>query len=203
MAIILQFIRFAGIGFLNTAVDFSILNFFAASLGAYRGLAVAGVNAVSFAVAVLHSYWWNKYWAFGRSQGETTLRQNIGQFVTAAVLGAGVVGLVILGAGLKYGPAFFIGMLVLLVLGEVGLWKGFKLKRDPFAQKSGRELALFVIISLIGIGINSGIVGGVTQIVEPQFGLGQALWTNLIKVLATGVALIWNFLGYKLIVFKR
>lgn len=64
------------------------------------------------------------------------------------------------------------------------------------------QMGQFLVVSLIGAGINSSIVYGVTTFIPPCFGLGKELWANLAKALATGVALIWNFLGYKFIVFK-
>jgi putative flippase GtrA len=65
-----QFFRFAIVGVLNTAVDFAVLNF----LIVLVGLGVAGeryvvFKVISFIVAVLHSYAWNKYWVF-RAKGE-------------------------------------------------------------------------------------------------------------------------------------
>jgi len=66
-----QFGKFAAIGFTNAAVDFGILNYFIALSGETAGLMYSGFKAVSFIAATLHSYFWNKYWAFdaGASQG--------------------------------------------------------------------------------------------------------------------------------------
>ena len=200
--LILQFIRFIGIGFLNTAVDFAVLNLFASWLGAYTGFSVALINGLSFAIAVSHSYIWNKYWAFGAERGSEGAARNLGQFTTAAVLGAGVIGLVLLGAGKSYDPLYFAGLLAALALGEYLMWRLFQLKLDETAKRSGRQFALFLAVSLVGIFINSGIVGGVTSALPPQFGFNQELWTNIIKAGATGIALVWNFVGYKFIVFK-
>lgn len=203
-ALFFQAIRFVATGFLNTAVDFAVLNLFAASFGVYIGIGIGAINAVSFSAAVLHSYFWNKYWAFGRQHSaDAPLGKNLGQFVGAALLGVAVIGGVILGAGLRYGFAYFLFLLVALLLGEVGLWKIFRLAKDPLAQKSPREFFLFAAVSLIGVFLNSGIVSLGTVLFPPQFNLNQELWTNLIKAGATGVSLIWNFLGYKLVVFKR
>jgi putative flippase GtrA len=59
------------------------------------------------------------------------------------------------------------------------------------------------VVSIIGALINSGIVFAISTFVDPMFGLSQAVWVNAAKVVATGISLIWNFLGYKFIVFKR
>jgi putative flippase GtrA len=62
---------------------------------------------------------------------------------------------------------------------------------------------LFLIVSIIGAGINSLVVYLVTSHISPMFGLSQTLWLNVANLIATGAALIWNFIGYKLFVFKN
>jgi putative flippase GtrA len=38
---------------------------------------------------------------------------------------------------------------------------------------------------------------------EPALGLSPQIWENVAKLIATGVYIVWNFIGYKLIVFKE
>jgi len=59
----------------------------------------------------------------------------------------------------------------------------------------------FLIISLIGVLINSGIVYMIITWIKPMAGV--EIWANIAKVIATVVSLVWNFIGYKLIVFKE
>lgn len=61
----------------------------------------------------------------------------------------------------------------------------------------------FVTITLIGLSINTSIVFLITTFIPPIYVESETLWANIAKVLATGVSLVWNFAGYKLIVFKR
>ena len=72
-----------------------------------------------------------------------------------------------------------------------------------FKAKKEANFITFVIVTLIGLAINSGIVYAITTFVPPTFVDSQKLWANLAKVLATGISLIWNFTGYRLIVFKK
>jgi len=67
---------------------------------------------------------------------------------------------------------------------------------------SGKEFSQFLIISAIGIGLNTGIVVLGTSIFSPAFGLSAGAWANVMKILATFISMTWNFLGYKFIVFK-
>lgn len=76
-------------------------------------------------------------------------------------------------------------------------------RRWVFAGRHGGNFVLFLIITIIGIGINSAVVFLITTFVSPIGGLDRTLWVNVAKILATGVSLVWNFTGYKLIVFKK
>jgi putative flippase GtrA len=81
-------------------------------------------------------------------------------------------------------------------------WNKFwTFKKEGVANS--KEFSQFLIISAIGIGINTGIVVAGTSLLSPAFGLSAAAWANIIKLLATLVSLVWNFLGYKFIVFKQ
>lgn len=133
IAILWQIAKFGLIGILNTAVDFGILNYLSILTGITSGTSLIPLNALSFSVAVLNSYWWNKNWVF---EGK---------------------------------------------------------KRVSFVS--------FLVVSAIGILINTGIVVIATNI--NPFGLDNSLWLNVSKALATVVSLTWNFLGYRLIVFKK
>lgn len=79
----------------------------------------------------------------------------------------------------------------------------FKAKEAKEASQMAKEFSQFVIISLVGILINTSVVYGVTTFITPFFGLSQELWANLAKITATGFSLVWNFAGYKFIVFKK
>ena len=202
-AILLQFLRFAGIGFLNTAVDFAVFNIIASYSGAYVGISAGIIKACSFVVAMFHSFYWNKYWAFAEDQNQVGISSNIKKFISAAVLGAVVAGLIITGSGAKLGYQYFGGMLLLLIGGEIFLWELFRLNVSAMAEKTTSQFASFLIVSAIGAAINSGVVAVLTTKIPPQFSLPQSLWTNLIVVFAIGIALIWNFIGYKIFVFKK
>ena len=72
-----------------------------------------------------------------------------------------------------------------------------------FKAKKEANFITFVIVTLIGLAINSTIVYAITTFVPPTFVDSQKLWANMAKVLATGISLVWNFTGYRLIVFKK
>jgi len=137
--IVSQLAKYALVGIANTAVDFGILNLLAWVIGKYEGGIVGILNVVSFIVAVIHSYFWNKFWTFENKKKVNTVIQ--------------------------------------------------------FIQ--------LVIVSIIGMLINTVIVYAMSTLVQPACGLGPKAWLNIAKVIATIASLIWNFIGYKLIVFKE
>lgn len=137
--IVRQFSKFIVVGGVNTGIDFAVFNALIYVTGITSGTGIFFVNIVSFSVAVVNSYFMNKYWTF----------------------------------------------------------------QDLRKENEDTKFAQFIGVSLVGAGINSSIVAVFTTFVTPMFGLSPQLWANAGKLLATGVSLVWNFIGYKLFVFKR
>lgn len=135
---IIQILKFGIVGISNTVVDFAILNLLFWVFKIYSGSWIILFNIISFSMAVLNSYIWNKYWTF-------------------------------------------------------------KAKEKKEAKQ---QFSKFLFISVIGAVINSGIVYGVSTFIDPLFDLSSGLWANIAKILATGFALVWNFIGYKFWAFK-
>lgn len=61
----------------------------------------------------------------------------------------------------------------------------------------------FLAVSVIGLIINSGIIILTTNYGEAVIGLQPEMRLNIAKVIATGVVLMWNFVGYKFLVFRK
>ncbi|TXH00934.1 MAG: GtrA family protein [Candidatus Moraniibacteriota bacterium] len=71
------------------------------------------------------------------------------------------------------------------------------------SKDSSVQFSQFFVVSLIGITINGLILTGITTYITAPFGLSEQLWANFAKLVATGASLVWNFVGYKLFVFKK
>lgn len=65
-----------------------------------------------------------------------------------------------------------------------------------------KEYLQFLMVSLVGITINVGIATLIVNSIGPQFGIEPKAWANLGAVAGSAIGLIWNFIGFKLIVFK-
>ncbi len=92
-------------------------------------------------------------------------------------------------------PGFALSLINSYVLNKYWTFKG------NAREVSGRELGTFTLTSLIGLAINTAVVVGMTSLLTAPLPLDPQLWENLAKVVATGVSLTWNFVGYKYLVF--
>lgn len=81
--------------------------------------------------------------------------------------------------------------------------KHWAFKAGGSTEGAGKEFAKFMVVNIIGALFNVGITSGITIIVAPQFGLSQIAWNNIAAVIASAFVLIWNFIGFRLIVFKK
>lgn len=70
-------------------------------------------------------------------------------------------------------------------------------------EKIGVEFSQFFIITIIGGVIHTGVASLVVNIIGPQFGISSLIWANIGKISGIIVGSVWNFLGYKFIVFKK
>jgi len=141
--------KFVVIGTLNTLVDWGILTllilFFRKFINiepSYNIISSITIysfyKSMSFIIAMINSYFWNKYWTFA----------------------------------------------------------------IPTFKRTNNEFFHFLVASIIGLGINVGVSTYVFSYVRPiSFNIDQ--WALLGAVLGTFLALTWNFLTYKFMVFKK
>jgi putative flippase GtrA len=101
--------------------------------------------------------------------------------------------------GIRLAPTNLLG--VLLALANSYLLNKQWTFKTPAHLHAGREVGHFVLVSLIGVSLNTALVVVLTRFMTPPVGLTPQLWENLAKALATGGALLWNFVGYKYLVF--
>ena len=142
-----QIAKFGVVGIINTGIDFAVLNILIHTTGIYSGVWLLVFNTISFGIAVINSYFMNKYWAFGT--GGSVQTAEVSKFITVSLIGLAL------------------NTLVVYVLGT------------------------FFILSFR------------LSVLAPFTELAAGLWANLAKLAATAISLVWNFIGYKLFVFKK
>jgi len=196
--VILQLLRFGAIGVLNTALDFLILNFVSKTLGVDSGFKLGQINIAGFILAVIQSYYWNKYWAFDTQS--ITLFKNFIRLLLVGGLGVSALALVLLGSKIGAQPSYYLFVLLVYIVVEVVLWLEFGFSKLTQVAAKNSFIA-FVVVSIIGLVINSLLISVITS--QVALVSNADLNKNLAKILATGVSLVWNFVGYKVFVFKR
>lgn len=143
--VIKQFFRFAIIGVINTGVDLLVLNLLMIIFDQRDGIYFTMFKTVSFAIAVISSYFLNKYWAF----------------------------------------------------------------EDKNKKEETKKFSQFIAVSIVGALINVGIASLVVSLRPDAFITAISVdtfntyWANFAALCGTAIGLIWNFLGYKFIVFKK
>lgn len=75
--------------------------------------------------------------------------------------------------------------------------------RDQTQTRKREQFTVFLVVSLIGVLINTTIVRAISTNAQPLPNFTPTQWLNLAKAAATAVSLVWNFLGYKFFVFKK
>ena len=136
--VIFQLAKFTLTGVFNASIDFGILNILMVFSGITAGVGYVIFKSVSFIIANLNSYFWNRMWTFEEKGG-----------------------------------------------GESG------------------EYLKFLIVSIIGLLINVGAASFIVNFTNPSFNFNDNQWANIGAVVGSFAGLLWNFLGYKLIVFKK
>jgi len=137
MPIFRQLGRFAVVGVLNTVLDFAILNTLITITGVTEGSTASLFKGIAFLVAVINSYYWNKYWTF------------------------------------------------------------------EFREKVNKEFLQFFLVSAIGFGLNVGAFSLIVNTVGPVGSVAPEAWVNVGALAGTLTGLVWNFIGYKFIVFRK
>ncbi len=133
-----QFGKFVLVGGFNFLVDIGILNLLIFFSGIAVGYWYSVFKGISFLVANINSYLFNKNWAFSSKEKDT-----------------------------------------------------------------GKQFLTFFLVSVVGLIVNNIVASGIVNLVGPQFGLNAGQWGNIGAIVASMVAMGWNFIGYKMFVFKK
>ncbi|TSC52602.1 MAG: family 2 glycosyl transferase [Parcubacteria group bacterium LiPW_39] len=157
IAVIYQLAKFILVGALNTFVDWGVLNLLIFLTTIASGWFYSGFKGISFMVAVVNSYFWNKFWTFNKTRMDADINK----------------------PRINADDA------------------------DNGTRKSApKEFLQFFVVSCIGFALNVGVATLIVNVWGPQWGLAEKVWANIGALGGTLIGLTWNFLGYKLIVFK-
>lgn len=138
-----QFSKFLAVGFLNTTIDFGVLNLLSLATGITSGLIIGGVNIPGFAVAVVNSYFWNKYWVFRDREG--AVFSDAPRFLavtgSAALLNSGVIAFITETSPSLFGlsPELTLNIVKAGATVLIFLWNFFGFKLFVFRSADGQK----------------------------------------------------------------
>lgn len=116
----------------------------------------------------------------------------------------GVLNLLILISGIAVGWGYAVFKGISFIAANIGSYFWNKHWTFSSSEKSSvSEFGKFFAVSVIGFVINIAAASFVVNAIDPLYGMSAERWANVGALAATVVSLIWNFTGYKFIVFKR
>jgi len=109
---------------------------------------------------------------------------------------------VILTLGLVY-YSFYKAISFVVAAVSSFFWNRFWTFKRETTESMSQEFFQFLIVTFVGFLINVGIASSVFKFVHPFGGLNYDQWAIAAAVVATIFSMVWNFLGYKFIVFNE
>ncbi len=97
----------------------------------------------------------------------------------------------------------FIGIAFTIATVNSYCWNKFWTFEKTETRAVPKEFGAFYIVTVISLLIREAIAHGVVNIMGPQFGLSPLLWANVGWGIGILCAFMWNFLGYKFLIFKK
>ena len=122
-----------------------------------------------------------------------------------AAIDIGVLNLLILFTDIDSGIHFsvFKGISFVFAVVNSFLWNKFWSFGSKEKDGMGRQFMKFIAVALIGLLINVSVASLVVNYIGPQWGLSTRVWAN-VGVLSSAVFnMIWDFYGFKVLVFKK
>jgi len=111
--ILRQFLRFATVGIVNTAIDIGLLNLFL-----YFHWQIILANTVAFLIAATNSFVWNKLWTFGDTEGNWKIQLPF--YLVVVTVGVGISNTFIYILSIIFG--WDVNLVKILSIGVIFLW---------------------------------------------------------------------------------
>jgi putative flippase GtrA len=167
-----------------------------------------------FVIGIIPIFWMTGIWLGNFLSRWISIMAQFSRYVASGFLSFpidfGIFNLLIMFTGIASGQwlALFKGTSYIFANVNAYLWNKYWVFR-LYAPNEGvslrsmlHEYGRFLIVSLVGFVINVSITSFIVDIIGPKFGFGDKAWANIAAVAAVAIAIIWNFTGYKLFVFR-
>ncbi len=98
--------------------------------------------------------------------------------------------------------AFFRAFSVTLAIINSYIWNKYWSFEKKEAADVPKEFTNFVLVSAFGLFLNVTITSLLANLIHP-LGLSQTAWATIAGFIPIPIVLLWNFVGYKRLVFKK
>lgn len=194
---IYQFLRFASIGFLNTALNFLVLNTVSKALNIEYGIYLGMVAIPAFLASVFQSYFWNRAWTFG-NENNLSLPNKIFRLTIVGFIGLLTIFIIFAASKVAIFWEFYLILTIIFLIAEYAAWRAFKLHL-PGTKHSNHSFTAYFFITGSGLIVNTFIISFISSTLSLT---GTDMDKNIAALIASTASLIWNFGGYKKFVFK-
>lgn len=82
-------------------------------------------------------------------------------------------------------------------------WNKFWTFRKKDTEDKTKEAVQFFLVTFGGLLIHTAIIFIMVNIIGVRFGVSERMWASIGNMAAIFTGFVWNFLGYKFIVFKK
>ncbi len=122
----------------------------------------------------------------------------------SAFIDLGILNLLMWSSGITYGLFYPVFKSVSFVTATCNsyFWNKFWTFQKREVKNTFKEFIQFLMIAITGLLIHISVASLIVNVFGPKFGIRFKLWANIGATIAILLGSLWNFYGYKFLVFK-